>query len=1366
MADESDATSSKPKRHVLRWLVGGVVLCALVAGVAWFVTGRRVWTDDRTIHVRAADANVREILWTVPESLGEPFNTADQDYEPSISPDGTELFFVRGKAGRNAEIFVSRRVRMKWTDPVPLADVNTPGDDLGPRLTPDGRFLLFYSDRPGGRGGYDLWAAGRRDDGSFAPAFNLGPSVNTEFNEYSPAPTPDGKRLYFATNRKAQGGEQQEAWRATIRQDAVGDYDLFVAVREEAVPPTTGPANGEHRPGEPALTPSPLYPGERAGVRDPGEDGAPNVQRGGTQAGEGAIAGSPTRSLPPSTGPGIAAHGPSPQPSPLGTGERGNGAAPLAYRAAAEVPGVNTQYHEGASCVSTAGDFLYFASNRPGGAGRFDLYRCRLRDDGTLLPPENVGREVNTADNETDPQLATGGFRLYFSSDRSGPAARGGYDLLTSESREVYVLRQDREVPRVGWSWWLLLGALLLLLPLLLMLRGWDDRHLNLLQKCLLVSVLFHVLLTILFSLIFVSRDIVDYVRRGDGAAMEVAVVFEPAGGVDVGSEVRKQFTETPVDMPEPAELAQAQVPADDLAIEPPPAVKVDVPNAARPAADAITVAVPQVTRPPPPAPSDAVAVAPPTVQQVVPQVSIDAAAPRIRSAESEARPTADPVEVARADAAAAPASLSPQSVNLEVAASDARPQSLAEAPAMVKPNLMSIPPAAAAPSAAASVAAAAAQPNVQGPSVPSERIAAAGTELPQASVEAPGLERQAVESAGGGAAVAIETGAPATTRSPATSLTSAATRPTTRPVETGETVAVAVNAPAVANAPVPTVPAPAGAAGERARADEAPVQAAEGPVAAAKQQTETAPAAARPDALADATSAPAADVKSAGAAQPLVSAAPVAPRAVEVAGERTVPAPPAGALAELPKVNVPAPSSAPARASAEEPAAPSAATHDAALASSRVTAPVDAGPRRPQSIPTMTDPPAARPDALATRALEAGDARPRGEIVPVPLNLEVAIPGPRIAAPQPLAQRAPENRRPLVEQLGGTEQSEDAVDRALAYLARQQEPDGRWTYVLPSSQRGRRGRYPHDMALTGLATLCFLASDHTPGKPGPYREVVGRGIAYLVAGQKSNGDLRGPFAGGGADAGNLYDQGICTLALAEAALMTGDPRTTAAATKAAEYIVRAQNRESGGWRYVPGEYGDTSIFGWQVMALHSARQLGFDWPQASRDLAMKYVRIASTGRHKALAGYQPGHGPTPAMSAELLFARILLGDELSPEAVEEVSRYVPRQSPNDFYGSYYASLSLVQLRNEAWTKWNERTREHLVKSQRRGGGEDDGCWDTNVTWGERGGRVYSTALACLTLQVYYRYLPANVEGSTSQPASNPARPDIGYLSR
>src|SRR4051812_25965071 len=188
----SDTNPTEGKRHYLAWSVAGLLLGLGVAALAWWYVGAKVWTDGREVRIAAARTDPREVLWTPPRSLGEGFNTPDQEYEPSISPDGTELYFVRGKAAKNADIYVSRRVNNRWAEPAPLEGVNSEADDLGPRLTPDGKFLLFYSDRPGGYGGYDLWASHRRDDGGWDEPFNLGPSVNTEFNEYSPAPTPEG----------------------------------------------------------------------------------------------------------------------------------------------------------------------------------------------------------------------------------------------------------------------------------------------------------------------------------------------------------------------------------------------------------------------------------------------------------------------------------------------------------------------------------------------------------------------------------------------------------------------------------------------------------------------------------------------------------------------------------------------------------------------------------------------------------------------------------------------------------------------------------------------------------------------------------------------------------------------------------------------------------------------------------------------------------------------------------------------------------------------------------------------------------------------------------------------------------------------
>jgi hypothetical protein len=502
-----------------------------------------------------------------------------------------------------------------------------------------------------------------------------------------------------------------------------------------------------------------------------------------------------------------------------------------------------------------------------------------------------------------------------------------------------------------------------------------------------------------------------------------------------------------------------------------------------------------------------------------------------------------------------------------------------------------------------------------------------------------------------------------------------------------------------------------------------------------------------------------------------------VGPRAVEVIGGRPGPATDPSAIADSvasPSLQGIGPATSPvARMAPAAGAGSPIAADDAQPAGLRLGQAGGAGadnPGIPSSLVASSSAPAARRPAAGAGGpglggLHAMSGRVRGgDVVAVPLNLEVAIAGPPIGAPEGLSQRSVAARKPLLEKMGGTKQSEDAVDRALAYLARQQEPEGRWTYVLPG-RKPRRGRSPHDMALTGLATLCFLASDHTPDKPGPYREVVGAGINYLVENQDDDGDLRGPMAGGGADAGNMYDQGIATLALAEAGLMTGERRVIDAALKGARYIVKAQNRETGGWRYLPGEAGDTSIFGWQVMALHSAEQLGFEVPQATRDAALRYVRRASTGRQRTLGSYMPGNGPSTAMTAELLFARILLGDALTPDGGREACAFLSRNPPSeddaDFYGVYYASLSLLQLQNDAWKQWNERTRDTLVRMQKKNG-DDAGCWDGNITWSDRGGRVFSTALGCLTLQVYYRYLPLDPNRTTTRPAT----PDVGYLPR
>ena len=324
-------------------------------------------------------------------------------------------------------------------------------------------------------------------------------------------------------------------------------------------------------------------------------------------------------------------------------------------------------------------------------------------------------------------------------------------------------------------------------------------------------------------------------------------------------------------------------------------------------------------------------------------------------------------------------------------------------------------------------------------------------------------------------------------------------------------------------------------------------------------------------------------------------------------------------------------------------------------------------------------------------------------------------------------------------------------------YLAHKQ-------HLLPASRLPDVVQVTHDIvalhatAATGLAALCYLAADHTPAKAGPHQQTIDKAMKFLVASVRPDGDLRGD--------GDMYDQAIATLALAEAALMTGDPRLRRAAIKGAQFIIRAQNPTTGGWRYRPGDPGDTSVLGWQVMALYSVEKLGYKIPSACRQGCFRWLRRVSNSRHGMICGYQ-GPSPRPSMTAEATFSYLLLGKKLSQAEIDEACEYIlshpyggagrargrrtrrgrdPRYAHNYYYW-YYAFLSLFQMQNEAWKKWNARMRELLISLQKREGAAR-GSWEPNSHYGLRGGRIYTTTLATLCLEVYSRYLPMYGRGS------------------
>jgi hypothetical protein len=338
---------------------------------------------------------------------------------------------------------------------------------------------------------------------------------------------------------------------------------------------------------------------------------------------------------------------------------------------------------------------------------------------------------------------------------------------------------------------------------------------------------------------------------------------------------------------------------------------------------------------------------------------------------------------------------------------------------------------------------------------------------------------------------------------------------------------------------------------------------------------------------------------------------------------------------------------------------------------------------------------------------------------------------------------RSPEKRQEHILELGGSAETEKAVERALAWLVRAQSDDGRWSvgrFKGADECGGVGDRTDSDSAVTGLALLAYLGAGYTHTR-GDYRETVRKGLKWLIAGQTTAGDLR--------RGGNMYAQAMASAALCEAYSLSEDQWLFEPARRAVQFICDSQNLGAG-WRYEPRTDNDTSVTGWMVLALKSGEFAGFPVnPQHFRwtGLWLDQVRRGKSG---GLYAYKEGHGPTPIMTAEGWFCQLFMGEQVRTRGEGESASYLMENRPVwdpatrgviHFYYWYYATLALHLSGSEAFEPWNRALREALLSGQRKEG-PADGSWDPVDPLGERGGRVYSTTMATLCLEVYYRYLP------------------------
>ncbi|MEC9373666.1 MAG: prenyltransferase/squalene oxidase repeat-containing protein [Planctomycetota bacterium] len=349
-------------------------------------------------------------------------------------------------------------------------------------------------------------------------------------------------------------------------------------------------------------------------------------------------------------------------------------------------------------------------------------------------------------------------------------------------------------------------------------------------------------------------------------------------------------------------------------------------------------------------------------------------------------------------------------------------------------------------------------------------------------------------------------------------------------------------------------------------------------------------------------------------------------------------------------------------------------------------------------------------------------------------IGLAAALIGLAPAAPQAMAQERADGGRSAENAAAANEftaEMEPATQRALAWLAEQQNPDGSFT---------GGARYGRHVGITALACLAFMADGHIPGRGG-YGEVVSKGLDFVLDNLNETGLLAADTSHG-----PMYGHGFATLFLGEVYGMTGggpeteqSRRLYEALVKAVRLIVQTQNSE-GGWRYNPVPYdADISVTICEIMALRSARNAGIDVPKETIDRAVEYVRLCQNPDGGFKYQLTTGGSAWPRSAAGI--ASLYYAGIYEDEAIDRGLGYLQRTAmpgrrgttgAHYFYGHYYAVQAMYLAGGDHWAEWWPAIREELLESQTA-----EGYWDD-----PHAGQSYGTAMALIILQMPKRYLP------------------------
>jgi hypothetical protein len=398
--------------------------------------------------------------------------------------------------------------------------------------------------------------------------------------------------------------------------------------------------------------------------------------------------------------------------------------------------------------------------------------------------------------------------------------------------------------------------------------------------------------------------------------------------------------------------------------------------------------------------------------------------------------------------------------------------------------------------------------------------------------------------------------------------------------------------------------------------------------------------------------------------------------------------------------------------------------------------------------------------DQIAEKVAERIARRPQAPVAVVPPG------GAKPAAVSRATPRLPAPPVPVSSPLTDAEvaRARESVPLALGWLARHQSGSGAWSSGGFAAQcHGTPctgpGAAPYDVGVTGLALLCLLGAGETPNS-GEHADNVKRGLAFLVQSQDPEGCV-GPRT----SQHFMYNHGYAALALVEAYGLTSSPVYRAPAQRAVDFVLGAQNPYLG-WRYgVRDGDNDTSVTGLMVLVLRAAKTAGLTVDDAAFRGARAWIDKMTEPEY-GRTGYQQRGGPpartveamarfpadrSEAMTAVGVTTRLLSGaDPATSDLVEKGARLVaskppvwsPESGSIDLYGWYWGTLALSRVGGDAWTAWRAHAVRALGGHQVTDAGSDArGSWDPVDPWGAEGGRVYATALACLTSQIAVRNL-------------------------